>query len=221
MSDFGTPFRAILDHCKLHGIRVASHPREQLVRFSTGGDAAVYHCWMQATHDAEIFQIWIDYPVLVRDEKMRGAAAEFVARANHRLVIGHFELDMADGQIRFHVGHVIGESGLAEETICRLLGAALGTANRYFPGLMLVLFGGHTPEDAVYLCELPVHSEAVESPAPEPPAAPPERAPRAKKPSARKRRRPKREDNQPNLFNPPPGNAGGTPTPDDKPPKKP
>lgn len=218
MSDFGTPFRAVLDHCKLHGIRVKSHPREQMVRFSTAGDAAIYNCWMQVTHQEEIFQIWVDYPVLAKDAKMRAEAAEFVARANHRLVIGHFELDMSDGQVRFHVGHVIGELGLREDTICRLVGAALGTANRYFPGFMLLLFGGHTAEDAVYLCELPVHSDEVETP---PPATPPAARPavRAKKPAPRRRRRPKNDENQPNLFSPPPGRPGKAPGQEDAPPQ--
>ncbi len=32
--------------------------------------------------------------------------------------------------------------------------AAISTAERYYPGLMRMMFGGNTPADAVYLCEL-------------------------------------------------------------------
>lgn len=85
---------------------------------------------------------------------MRPLVAEVVARANYRLLIGHFDLDMDNGRLRYRVGHVIGSAALSNETIMALIGMALEMADRYFPALMTVMFAGHTPSDAVYLSEL-------------------------------------------------------------------
>jgi hypothetical protein len=79
---------------------------------------------------------------------------EFITRANYGLVIGNFEMDAKDGEIRYHVSHLMEENILTDETIRRLFGTAMGTADRYFPALMRVLFAGETPEDAVDLAEL-------------------------------------------------------------------
>ncbi len=194
--EFGTPYQALIDHCESNKLRFTTNAERKAVMFSMCRDAAVFNCLLQITHDDEVFQIHIDYPVQAKDAKMRPLAAEFVARANHRMVIGNFDLDMSDGEVRFHAGHIIGAHGLEDESIGCLVATALGTADRYFPAYMRMMYGGHTPEDAVFMSELDFHGESDASV--DEPAAPAElpTTPAIPKPSSKKKRRRPRKDSR-------------------------
>lgn len=192
-SGFGSPYQVVVDHCESGGLKFRADEEHKTVFFSVRGDAAAYDIALLITHDDEVFQIYVTTPLGNSDANLRPLVAEFVARANHRLVIGHFDFDMDDGKLRYHVGHVIGEGMLDDETVGRLIGTALSTADRYYPALMRVIFGGHTPADAIYLAELDYHAEDEE----QAPAAPSRPAkPRAAKPAkapAKKNRRPRKD----------------------------
>jgi hypothetical protein len=186
-SEFGTPFYALVEHFSAKGFKFQADIERRLLTLGISGETAEYNCALYLTHDDEVLQIQIDIPVSVRDAKQQPLAAEFVARANNRLVIGRFDFDHDQGRLRFHVGHPFGEK-LDDETISRLMGTALATADRYFPALMRALFGGHTPADAIFLAELDYPVEEGESSKEEPappskrasaPVAPPKKARRA------------------------------------------
>jgi len=119
--------------------------------------------------------------------------AEFVTRANHRLVVGHFDYDFDEGRLRYHIGHPFGERGLDEDTVGRLFATAMGTADRYFPALMRALVGGETPADAIYLAELDYHTAATQEDDDQTQQFS-EDAPQAPKPSPKRRNRRPRKD---------------------------
>jgi len=190
---FGSPFQVVVDHCEEAGIKFRAEPDVKGVFFSMRGEMAIYDVALLITHGDEVFQIYITIPIATTDEKFRPLVAEFVTRANHRIVIGHFDFDIDEGKLRYHIGHPFGERGLDEDTVGRLFSTAMGTADRYFPALMRTLVGGETPADAVYLAELDYHAEAEEDETEETPQHPSE-APKATKPSPRKRARRPRKD---------------------------
>lgn len=211
---FGTPYQAIIDHLEAGDIRFRADEEHKSAFFSIRCDAATYDVVLLVTHDDEVFQVYVVLPIGSGNEKLRPLMAEFVARANHRLALGAFDLDMDEGRVRYHVGHMIGEGGLANETIHRLIGTSLNTADRYFPALAQVLFAGHTPADAVYLAELDLHAEAVEDAAPaSKPSAP---SPKATRPKTKKKvRRPRKDQRMkstqelPGLFDEGSGKKAG------------
>jgi membrane peptidoglycan carboxypeptidase len=82
-------------------------------------------------------------------------------------------MDMADGEVRFHLTPVIGELGLTSEMIEKHFMTAYFTMDRYFPAFMQHIHAGYTPEDAVFHAELDYNAERVEEaskPAPKPKA---------------------------------------------------
>jgi hypothetical protein len=213
MPSFLSPFETLVEHCKEHDIKCHVNHAKKFIGFSMCGEAAVYKVRWAITHSDEMVQMDISLPVQARDEKMRPFVVETLMRANHKLVLGNFNLDFSDGEIVYHIATPIGEAGLEDEVVGKLFGTAMATADRYFTAIMRVFFGGHTPEDAVYLAELPIHSENVtdeaktgkagkkSTPAPsaKPSAKKPARAPRKKK------QPPKSDAPDPNLLNPPAG----------------
>jgi hypothetical protein len=148
------PFEVLLDYCRDNQITHRSNIEMKLVAVSVNGAAALYELGLQVTPNDQILQVTLEIPVAAAHEDMRPLVAEVVARANYRLIIGHFDLDMDNGRLRYRVGHVIGSAALSNETIMALIGMALEMADRYFSALMTVMFAGHTPSDAVYLSEL-------------------------------------------------------------------
>jgi len=167
--EFGTPFQGLIDHCEAHRLSYFSNREEKSIRLTLCRGHASYKCCFRISHDDQIFQVDMIYPVLVRDEKMRPAAFEFFTRANCDLILGGFQLDCRDGEVSYHVGHVIADGTLDDETISYIVSAALSTSDTYFPAFMRLLFAGETPEDAIFLAELDRHSEEV----PDQPAAAP------------------------------------------------
>jgi hypothetical protein len=210
MPSFLSPFETLVEHCKDNDIKCHLDHGKKFIGFSMCGEAAVYKVRWAITHGDEMLQMDISIPVQVRDEKMRPFVLETLVRANHKLVLGNFNLDHSDGEIVYHLACPIGEAGLEDEVISKLFGTAMATTDRYFAALMRVMYGGHTPEDAVYLAELPIHSENVtdktkpgnagkSAPSAKPSAKKPARAPRKKK------QPPKSDAPDPNLLNPPAG----------------
>ena len=206
MPNFSAPFNALVGHFESNGLNFNSDQEQKVVFFTMCGDAAVYTCRFRITHDDDVLQIDLALPVLARQPKVRNQVLELVARANRGLPLGRFDLDLSDGQVTFHIGHTIGSSGLQDEDVRRLFSTAMATVDRYFPALMRLMYGGHTPEDAVYLSELEAHSAKVTDTKPSAPAKKSVHRPRKKNPD------PKSAD-QPGL--PDPAQGEGT----DRPPK--
>jgi hypothetical protein len=207
MPNFSAPFNALVGHFESNGLNFNSDEEDKVVFFTMCGDAAVYTCRFRITHDDDVLQIDLALPVLARQPKVREQVLELVARANRGLPLGRFDLDLSDGQVTFHIGHTIGSSGLQDEDVRRLFSTAMATVDRYFPALMRLMYGGHTPEDAVYLSELEAHSSKVTDTKPSAPAKKPARRPRKKNPD------PKAAD-QPRLIDPAQGEGTDQPQKD-------
>lgn len=202
--EFGSPYQVMVDFCDGAEIKFRAEPDVKGLFFSMRGEMAIYDVALLITHDDEIYQIYITLPIATTDEKFRPLVTEFVTRANHQIVIGHFDFDVDEGKLRYHIGHPFGEKGLDEDTVGRLFATAISTADRYFPALIKTLVGGETPADAIYLAELDCHAEFVDQENTKSPSVPPPAAPKAPpKPKARRPRKdPRLKSTQelPGLF---------------------
>jgi hypothetical protein len=150
---YGDPFDVLIAHFEAHDIHYSCNREERRAWFTMNSGSALQKCSFRFDKTGDVLQILIQYPVMVK-EKFRPAAMEFITRANYGLVIGNFEMDCNDGEVRYHVSHLMEDGRLEDETIQRLFGTGMGTADRYFPALMRVLFAGETPSEAVDLAEL-------------------------------------------------------------------
>lgn len=207
-SDFSAPYRALIEHCERNNLKFVAAPERKSVSFFLSGQCAIYSGSLEISPDDEIFRVRMGLPVLAKDPAGRALVSEVLTRANHGLALGAFDIDMDDGDISYHIGQIILGERLEDEMIGGLVATALAAADRYFPGLMRVMFAGHTPDDAVYLCELDLHADCIETPAPpkQTPPAPPSAAPAPPRAKA-KRRRPRKDSKQsrelPGLFETP------------------
>ena len=83
-------------------------------------------------------------------EPARVAAAEYLTRANYNLILGNFELDMSDGEVRYKTSISVGEKGVLTSDLIRgVVVVNLNTFDKYMPGLLAVAMGGKNPAKAV------------------------------------------------------------------------
>ena len=155
-------FQALLDYIESKNFSHTPYPEEKRVTLSMSGKNANYRFTARITHDDTYLQVTASYPFNVREEKLRPSTAELITRANYCMPLGKFEMDMADGEVRFHITHVIGEEGLSSEMIEKHFMTAYFTTDRYFPAFMQHIHAGYTPEDAIFHAELDTHAERVE-----------------------------------------------------------
>ena len=160
--DYTTPFKLIVDHFEKRELRTLdiNWERKSLF-FQMYERQVVMGCSFFVSDDDHMLQILLRYPFLVADEKMRPSVAELVARMNYGLKVGTFEFDMKDGEVRYHITHLMEHNTLGENLILRLFNTGMGTTDRYFPAFMQHIYSGVTPEDAVYMAELDLHAAAI------------------------------------------------------------
>jgi len=74
-------------------------------------------------------------------ETRRREVMEYLTRANYGLLLGNFEFDIADGEVRFKCAVDIEHRGLSYEQYQSMLYVSVAMMDRYFPGLEKVVQG--------------------------------------------------------------------------------
>lgn len=133
-------------------IKYQPHPDRQLVMAGFRGEEGHYTLVAAIDTDDDLFQIFAQFPVAI-PEGSRPAIAEAITRANYGLKIGKFEMDMEDGDIRFHACHVMLAGVLEEAILDRFIALALAMMDRYGPAFLSVIYGNETPADAIRVAE--------------------------------------------------------------------
>lgn len=119
-----------------------------LIRTAFAGKNGEWACFAQAREDMEQFVFYSIAPIKAPVEK-RDAVVEFITRANYGMIIGNFEFDYSDGEIRYKTALDV-EGGEATFTMLKnLIYINVRTMDRYLPGLMKVIYSDVSPVEAI------------------------------------------------------------------------
>jgi hypothetical protein len=140
MQDDGWPFE-----------RVGEEP---IARTLFQGDHAQFVCFAQAREEQQQFTFYSMLPVMVPEHK-RAEVAEFITRANYDMVVGNFELDLDDGDVRYKTSIDVEDAELTPALIRPLFYANVLMMDQYLPGLMAVIYADVSPADAIAQIEEP------------------------------------------------------------------
>jgi hypothetical protein len=121
---------------------------EPLLQMVFQGDNGKWTCYAKARDDQEQFVFYSVCPVNAPDSK-RLAVAEFLTRANSGMIIGNFEMDFEDGEIRYKTSIDVEGDSLSSALIKRLVYANVMMIDAYLPGIMSVIYGDVEPKDAI------------------------------------------------------------------------
>jgi len=121
---------------------------EPLLQMVFQGENGKWTCYAKARDDQEQFVFYSVCPVNAPDSK-RLAVAEFLTRANSGMIIGNFEMDFEDGEIRYKTSIDVEGDSLSSALIKRLVYANVTMMDEYLPGIMSVIYGNASPVDAI------------------------------------------------------------------------
>ena len=133
-------FSTLIDFMEAEELKYDILEGESVIRFHFKTTAGRLLCYGEVDEESSWLIFYSYLPVNVPPEKL-AAAAEFISRANRGLRIGNFELDFEDGEVRYKTSIDIEGGELVNKIIDNLLRANLSTMNRYFSGIMGVIYG--------------------------------------------------------------------------------
>ncbi len=76
----------------------------------------------------------------------------FMNRVNYELALGNFEMDMDDGEIRFRTYLDSAGAEPSKEQLLNLIWNGTQAFDTYYPGLLKIITGDFSAEEAVDLC---------------------------------------------------------------------
>ncbi len=74
-------------------------------------------------------------------ETRRREVMEYLTRANYGLLLGNFELDLGDGEVRFKCSSDVEGVGMSYDQYQSTLYVSVAMMDRYYPGLQKVVQG--------------------------------------------------------------------------------
>ncbi len=123
-----------------------------------GGDSALrlfykgkngqWNCYAQVREEQQQFIFYSICPLQIPEAK-RITIAEFITRANYGLLIGNFELDFSDGEVRYKTSIDIEGNGLNFDLIQNLVYANVSIMDEYLPGIIAVIENDMSALDAI------------------------------------------------------------------------
>ena len=132
------------------GWRFMEHPERSYVAFPCQGRHALWQCYAMANEERERF-VFHAVAAVRAPEAARLEVAEYITRVNYRVLLGNFYLDFSDGEIGYKTSFATDGVDDPTSLLAPTVFANLHTADRFFPGLTAVMYGGSTPQQAVEL----------------------------------------------------------------------
>ena len=147
-------FSTLIDYMEEENWKYEILEGETILRFHFKGTSGRLLCYAEVDEEKFWLIFYAYMPVNTPQEKM-DEMAEFICRANRGMRIGNFELDYDDGEIRYKTS-IDAEGGeMTLQMIDNLLRANLSTINRYFPGIMSVIYSDREVLDLIREIEIP------------------------------------------------------------------
>jgi hypothetical protein len=157
-------FSKLIDYMEEENWKYEILEGETIIRFHFKGSAGRLLCYGEVD-EAKHWLIFYAYlPVNCPPEKTIDLA-EFLTRANRGMRIGNFEMDYDDGEIRYKTSLDIEGGDLSSKMVDNLLRANLSTVNRYFAGIMELIYGEKSPVELIAKIESPslTDDDAIDS----------------------------------------------------------
>ncbi len=148
MTSTGPIFDAIVRFFREDNWYFEQLPGKPILRLGFRGNNGSWNCYAQAREAQQQFVFYSILDVNVPPNR-RQAMAEFLTRANYGLVIGNFEMDFNDGEVRYKTSIDVEGDRLTSALIKQMVYINVLMMDRYLPGIMKVAFGNADPAQAI------------------------------------------------------------------------
>ncbi len=119
-----------------------------ILQMGFSGNSGSWMCFAQAKDEQQRFVFYSIMESRVPENK-RQAVAEYLTRANYGLMIGNFEMDFSDGEVRYKTSIDVEGGQLTPPMIKTMVYVNVLMMDKYLPGIMSVIYGGASPANAI------------------------------------------------------------------------
>lgn len=144
----GQIFDTMVKFFKEDGWHFSQLEGKPILRMGFSGDNGKWACYAEAREEQEQFLFYSICPVNAPEDK-RLAIAEFLTRANYGLLIGNFEFDFEDGEIRYKTSIDVKGDRLSPILVKQLVYINVVMMDNYLPGIIAVIYAGESPVQAI------------------------------------------------------------------------
>ncbi|WP_448265168.1 YbjN domain-containing protein [Nostoc sp. DSM 114159] len=144
----GSIFEEIINFFQADDWPFVQLPGQPALQISFQGENGKWNCYARTRSEQNQFVFYSICPVNSPENK-RLAVAEFITRANSGMMIGNFELDFTDGEISYKTSIDVEGDRLSFALIQRVVYANVTMMDEYLPGIMSVIYGNVSPEEAI------------------------------------------------------------------------
>jgi hypothetical protein len=141
-------FDVLLNFFQRNNWSYSQHETEPILRMGYQGENGEWNCLARTKEKPSQFIFYSLCPVNV-PQKKRLEIAEFLTKVNYGLIVGNFEMDFQDGEVRYKTyGISLENHPLNLELIGQLIFVNVMTMDQYLPGIMSVIYA-NMPIDQV------------------------------------------------------------------------
>jgi hypothetical protein len=136
----GELFEALQTYFRVVGWPFIVDPDDTVLQLEHAGQQGKWLCYAHAREAQQQLAFYSIYPDLIPSEQ-RSAVAEVLTRANYGLIIGNFELDLGDGEVRYKTSVDVEGTRLTIPLIRQVVNLNVATMDRYWPAIQDALAG--------------------------------------------------------------------------------
>lgn len=129
-------------------IVLVDEPGIAVFRLTIALENAKADCIIDIRVPDKLVAVFVVCPIII-PESGRKRIAEFLTMANYGLILGNFEMDMDDGELRYKSTFLFNDENQQDDEFKQHMFNALHTMDKFFPGIMAVLFAGLDPRAAI------------------------------------------------------------------------
>lgn len=122
------------------GFEIIEDPTNHAIGMNYKGENGTWGCIARAREEYNQFVYYSLYPVPIPQERQL-AMMVFLTLVNFGMIVGNFEMDVNDGEVRFKSSIDVGRAKLQNKYIRPVVVANLGMMNKYFAGITRVIAG--------------------------------------------------------------------------------
>ncbi len=141
-------FDSIVGYFERDGWKYRRLPGHDALEMGVAGEHGTYRLVVVVDGERSIVR-FLTFLEGKAPETRRREVMEYLTRANYGLLLGNFEIDLGDGEVRFKVAADIEGIGFSYEQYQSTLYVSVAMMDRYYPGLQKVVQGSADAAAAV------------------------------------------------------------------------
>lgn len=153
----GEMLEAVIQFFQEDGWPLSPWGDDSILEVKFQGQNGQWTCIAQVREEQAQFLFYSLCPVIAPEHR-RLAVAEFLTRVNYGMLVGNFEMDFQDGEVRFKTSIDVGNGKLNADLIQPIVHINVQTMDYYLPGLLMVMFSQISPAEVISEIEGPSSS---------------------------------------------------------------